>query len=180
MTLMKTIFTLIACLFLTSFAHAEDYYAKLLGGLNFAEGAKHQFRRDYIFSGALGYQSCYGIAFEAEYAFRRNKIKRFHYFGQDFSIPGSLQSSSYMANALWDFECGLFLGGGIGYDVQQFHVKEDSFRWDDNKKGFSWQLLAGLRYPLCNGTRIGLEYQLHKGPLKNIYNHSIGLTYELY
>lgn len=187
--------TLLILLFLVhSLAFAENVYISFLGGANFVEfhqheGIKPHFQTGYLLSGAVGYEWCNGLSLEAEYAYRRTSMSKIHYFGQDFHIPGSFQSSSYMANLIWDFpiECflsdsSLFLGGGIGYDVQQFHASQDGFRLNDNKKGFSWQWMVGLEYLLCNQTKISLEYKFHKGPLKNVYNHAIGvgLSYEIF
>lgn len=177
---------------LSSFTYADEnsLYAKLSAGVNCLQteskqGIKPSFHPGYIVSGAAGYQWCYGLNVEAEYAFRRNSMRKIHYFGQDFKIPGSFQSSSYMANLLWDFSpCNCFfesfqpfLGGGIGYDVQEFHATQDGFRTNQNKKGFAWQLMAGLNYPLFSCIGIALEYKFHKGPLNNIFSHAFGVSF---
>ena len=180
---------------LSSFIYADhdtydNFYTKLLGGVNFLQTEsngeiKPSFNPGYVVSGSLGYQWCSGLQVEVEYAFRRNSMRKIHYFGQDFKIPGSFQSSSYMANLLWDFsiwECFLgsiqpFFGGGIGYDVQQFQASEDGFKTVQNKKGFAWQLMAGLNYPLFSNTEIALEYRFHKGPLHNFFSHAIGVSF---
>ena len=189
-----------AQLCLSFFVHADDefstdnFYAKVFGGVNFLQtnsddGIKPNFDTGYIASGALGYHWCNGLQLEAEYAFRRNSMSNIHYFGQDFNIPGHFQSSSYMGNLLWNiplcwnlplWNCLLsytrpFLGGGIGYDVQQFHASDDGFRLNQDKKGFAWQLMAGFRYALSSRSDITLEYKFHKGPLHNFFSHAIGI-----
>ena len=184
---MKKIIALIVInLCFSSLAHTEDHlYTKVLGGVNFLQtesndGIKPEFHPGYIISGAFGYQWCQGWHVEAEYAFRRNSMKKIHYYGQDFKIPGSFQSSSYMANLLWSCFLGPatpFLGGGIGYDVQQFHACQDGFKTHRNQKGFAWQLMAGLNYPLFCCTEIALEYRVHKGPLNNIISYVIGVSF---
>lgn len=181
------------CLSFYAFADEYDdtgFYAKLFGGVNLLQtenhsGIKPSFHPGYMVSGAVGYQWCHQLRAEFEYAFRRNIMSRIHFFGQDFKTKGSFQSSSYMANLLWDcltWDCVLryvqpFVGAGIGYDVQQFHTGEEGFRLNQNRKGFAWQLMAGFNYPICSNTEISLEYKFHKGPLENIYSHVIGIGF---
>lgn len=181
-------------LFQAPLAHANDepssFYAQLFAGPNFVQtrkcsGIRPHFHEGYIVSGALGYHWCYGLSLEAEYAFRRNTLSSLNYYEQSFRIPGHFQSSSYMANVLWDlpkyrlWSCfgrlRPFLGVGIGYDVQQIHAHQNDFSWRRDKKGFAWQLLAGISYPLACQTEIELLYKFHKGPLHRIYNHSLGI-----
>lgn len=194
----KNVLILIIIFCLNTLVYAEDIYGnqpyvKLLGGVDFLQTQsdneiRPSFNPGYIISGAIGYQWCSGLHVEAEYAFRRNSMRKIHYFGQDFNIRGTFQSSSYMANLLWDFslwECSFgavqpYLGAGIGYDVQQFHAGQDGFRTTQNKKGFAWQLMAGFTSPFFNCSEISLEYRLHKGPLHNILSHvaAISFTYK--
>ena len=84
-----------------------NFYAKFLGGANFlqnttTEGNKSTYQTGYIFAGSLGYCWRYGLRLEAEYAFRRNAISKIHFFTEGFSKHGHFQTSSYMANLLWD------------------------------------------------------------------------------
>lgn len=178
---------------LGSFGHAieiSDYYSELLAGANFLQTKENgkiepDFHPGYIVSGVFGYHLSYGFRIEGEYAFRRNSLINLHYFGQDFLIDGHYQSSSYMANVFWDFSlwkcifrCSKpYIGGGVGYDVQQFHASEDSFRFNEDKKGFAWQIMLGLRYSLSSFSEISVEYKFHKGPLNHIYSHVVGIGF---
>lgn len=173
----------------------NNFYAEILGGANFLQtttdsGVKSNYRTGYIVAGTLGYRWCYGLRLEAEYAFRRNSLTKIHFFGRSFPIHGHFQSSSYMANVLWDLPlatwgyqcCGVhpFIGGGIGYDVQRVHGKNQDLVFNQKKRHFAWQVVAGIGYPLFCSTEISLEYKFHKGGLHYIYNHSLGLglTYQ--
>lgn len=172
----------------------HNFYAEFLGGANFLQaessgGIKSSFDAGYIVAGSFGYRWCYGLRVEAEYAFRRNDLTKIHFFGRSFSAHGHFQSSSYMANVLWDapfcnWGCDLwniqpFIGAGIGYDFQQIHAINEGLSFRKQKKGFAWQAIAGLKYPLFCDIDISLEYKCHQGGFSYIYNHSlgVGLTY---
>jgi opacity protein-like surface antigen len=176
--------------------HSKNIYLKVFGGANFLQterrdNVKSTYDTGYIISGSLGYCWDYGIRVEAEYAYRRNSLDKIHFFGRNFSMHGHFQSSSYMANVLWDIPlenwgCCLwklqpFIGGGIGYDFQQIHGKNTCMTYSIAKKGFAWQVMAGLAYPVFCNTEISLEYKFHQGGLSSIYNHSlgVGLKYHL-
>ena len=183
-----TMMTITLCLCTFTFADDEDannFYVKVLGGAHFLHadsngGIQPSFSPGYIVGGSLGYQLCYGLNVEAEYAFRRNNMRKIHFFGQDFKNRGSFQSSSYMANLIGNLsicECFQpFLGLGIGYDVKQFHTREAGFEIVNDKKGFSWQLMVGINYPYFCNTDVALEYRFHKGPLHNFYSHALAVS----
>ncbi len=179
-----------------SWDNENELYAEISGGANFIQsstsgGVTTKYKSGYIVSGSLGYSYCYGLRLEAEYAYRRNSLKNIHFFGRTFPIHGHFQSSSYMANLLWDLPlrswgCNVwqiqpFIGGGVGYDVQQLHANNSGFGYRESKNGFAWQVIAGLGYLIFCNTNISLEYKFHKGSLNHIYNHSfvVGLTYYL-
>lgn len=183
-----------SCNEIPCFSNNNNFYAEVFGGANFLQtesrgSLRTHYRTGYIVSGSLGYRWCYGLRLEAEYAFRKNTVKRVHFFGRSFNLHGHFESSSYMANLLWDLplsfcECDLwnirpFVGGGVGYDNQRTHAKILGTNFHKNKKHFSWQIIAGLGYPIFCNTDISVEYKFHKGGFKHIYNHSlgIGLTY---
>lgn len=166
-----------------------NFYAKVLGGVNFLQhtrlnGNKATYQTGYIISGSLGYNCCYGFRLEGEYAFRRNEIRKIHFFGQGFSKHGRLQTSSYMANLLWDLPLTLwgcsfwdmqaFIGAGIGYDFQQMHSSNSNIIFKQKWRHFSWQLMAGLAYPIFCDADMTLEYRYHKGGC-HFYNHSVGV-----
>jgi len=169
---------------------SNSFYAEIFGGANFLQtekrgGIKSYYRTDYLTSGSLGYRWCYGLRLEAEYAYRRNTLHKEHFFGRSFGVHGHFQSSSYMANVLWDLPlsklgCGFwkikpFIGGGIGYDYQQIRTRIFGLNFRENKKHFAWQVITGVGYPIFCHTDLSLEYKYHKGGFKHIHNHSVGL-----
>jgi opacity protein-like surface antigen len=169
----------------------SPFYVEAFGGANFLQtdqrhGIKSDYQTGYLFSGSLAYRWCYGLRLEAEYAYRRNTLKKIHFFGRSFRTHGHFQSSSYMANLLWDLplsSCGCdlwkirpFIGAGIGYGLQQLSSHNSAFVFTKmKKKHVAWQLIAGLSYPLFCHTDISIEYKFHKGGFSHIYNHSVGL-----
>lgn len=172
----------------------KNFYAEIFGGANFLQTTKKDWiKADYntgfIVSGSVGYQWNNGLRLEAEYAYRRNCLRRGHFFHRSFRLCGHFQSSSYMANLLWApplsswgcyfWKINPFVGGGIGYDFQQVHGGNGRICFKEDKRKFAWQILAGLGYPIFCNTDLSVEYKFHHGGFKNIYIHSIGagLTY---
>lgn len=164
------------------------FYAKILGGANFLQNTeiaenKSTYQTGYIIAGSLGVCLRYGLRLEAEYAYRRNAIRKTHFFVEGFSKHGHYQASSYMANLMWDlplssWKCAFrniqpFIGAGIGYDLKQMHASNSRVVFNQKWKHFSWQLMGGLAYPLFRNTEIALEYKFHPGGC-HFYNHSIG------
>jgi opacity protein-like surface antigen len=203
----RFILSFIACLSFCVYAGAYEgawddcccendtpFYAEVFGGANFLQtekrhGVKSDFDTGYIVSGSLGYRWCYGFRLEAEYAYRRNTFRKLHFYGEDFRTHGHFQSSSYMGNLIWDLPlsdwgCGCwdlqpFIGGGVGYDYQLVRAHEDDFNVKLRKKHFSWQVIAGIFYPIFCNTNISVEYKYHQGGFRHLYCHSVGvgLTY---
>lgn len=169
-----------------------NFYAKIFGGANFLEitSTRSTYQTGYVIGGSLGYHWHYGLHVEGEYAFRRNDIRKIHFFGEGSSKHGHFQTSSYMANLLWDlplssWECSFwniqpFIGAGIGYDFQQLRSSNSRIRFHQKWNHFSWQAMVGLTYPIFCNTEMSLEYKFHQGGC-HFYNHSIGvgLTYTL-
>lgn len=166
-----------------------QFYAKILGGANFLQntyitGNKATYQTGYMVGGSLGYCWRYGLRLEGEYAYRRNAIRKINFFDGDSSNHGHFQTTSYMANLLWDlplssWECALwniqpFVGAGIGYDFQQMHSSTDSIVFNQKWNHFSWQLTGGLAYPIFCNTEITLEYKFHEGGC-HFYNHVVGV-----
>lgn len=165
-----------------------NFYAKILGGVNFLKnteitGNKSTYETGNIIAGSFGYCLCDGLCLEAEYAFRRNAIRTVHFFVEGFSKNGHCQASSYMANLLWDlplssFGCAFgniqpFIGAGLGYDFRQMHASNCRIVFNQKWNHFSWQLMAGVSYPIFCNTELTLEYKFHAG--SHFYNHSIGV-----
>lgn len=161
----------------------RNFYAKILSGVNFLQSTNNAtYKTGYIVSASLGYYYCYGLRLEAEYAFRRNAIRKIHFFGEGSSHHGHFQTSSCMANLLWDLplsfcECWNiqpFIGAGIGYDFQQEHSSNSRVDFHQKWNHFAWQLIAGFAYPIFCNTDITLEYKFHQGGC-HFYNHSLGV-----
>lgn len=166
-----------------------NFYAKIFGGANFLQNTsidknKSTYQTGYLIAGSLGYRGCYGLRLEAEYAFRRNAIRKIHFYGEGSSKHGHFQTSSYMGNLLWDvplssWGCAFwnlqpFIGAGIGYDFQQMHSSNSRVNFNQKWHHFSWQVMTGLAYPIFCNTEITLEYKFHQGGC-HFYNHSVGV-----
>ncbi len=164
-----------------------NFYVKVLSGVNFLQntdisGNKASYETGYIVDGALGYSWWNGLSVEAEYAFRRNTIENIHLVGAGSAKHGHFQTSSYMANLLWDLpmpRCSSwkvepFVGGGIGYDFEQMHASNSRVVFSQQWHHFAWQLMAGLAYPIFCDTEITLEYKFHEGG-SHFLNHTVGI-----
>lgn len=167
----------------------SNFYAGILGGANFLQdtstnGNKASYKAGYIAGGSLGYCWHYGLRFEAEYAFRRNGISKINFITQGSSHHGYFQTSSYMANVLWDLPlcswgCSFwniqpFIGAGIGGDCQKMHSSNSRIIFNQKWNHLSWQAIAGFAYPIFRNTLITLEYKFHQGG-SHFYNNSIGV-----
>ncbi len=165
------------------------FYGRIFAGANFLQntslnGNKPKYDTGYIIEGSFGYHWCYGLRAEGEYAYRRNAIKKIHFPGQGSSNHGHFQTSSYMANLLWNLPssswgCALgnirpFVGAGIGYDFQQMHASNSRIDFHQKWNHFSWQLMAGLGYEIFCNTELALEYKFHQGGCQ-FNNHSVGI-----
>ncbi len=175
-------------------AQEKNLYARVLSGVNFLQntalnGNRASYQPGYVVSGALGYSWCYGLSLEAEYAYRRNEIKKIRFISQGSSHHGHFRTSSYMANLLWDvplcswgysfWNIQPFIGAGIGYDDQRMRASNSLVVFNQKWDHFSWQLMAGLAYPVFCNTTLSLEYQFHEGGCE-FNNHviGVGLTYK--
>lgn len=167
------------------FVNQTNLYTKFFGGVNLlqhsrTDGNRSTFKAGYIIAGSLGYYLSCDLRLEAEYAFRRNAIKRIDFFVEDFSTRGHFQSSSFMANLLWDLPvsfCGCahpFIGIGLGYDFQQMHSSNSRIIFNQKWNSLSWQVMTGLIYPIFCNADMTLEYKFHQGG-RHFYSHSIGI-----
>lgn len=178
-----------SCYFEESCCAAKgNFYARLLGGVNFLQNTKINGNRTsydpgYIIAASVGYHLQYGLSVEAEYAFRRNDIHKTHYYTEGSSNSGHFETSSWMANMLWNLPlsswgCNCwniqpFIGAGIGYDFQQMRSSNCRVRFKQDWRHFSWQLMAGLAYPIFCNTNLTVEYAFHQGG-SHFNNHSLG------
>ena len=162
-----------------------QFYAKILSGVNFLQNTtlndnKTTYKPGYLIGASLGYNWRYNLSLEAEYAYRRNALSKIHFFGGDSSHRGHFQTSSFMANLLWNVPyCPFqniqpFIGAGIGYDFQKMHSSNSTIVFNQKWNHFSWQLMAGLTYPIFCNTDISLEYKFHQGG-NHFYSHTLGL-----
>jgi opacity protein-like surface antigen len=183
-----------SCFYEDSGVHGSNFYAKIFSGDNFLQntsisGDNSTYQIGYIITGSLGYCWREDLRLEAEYAFRRNAIQKIHFYGEGISRHGHFQTSSYMANLLWDlplatWNCACwnlqpFIGAGIGYDLQQIHSSNSRIIFNQKWNHFSWQMMAGLTYPILCHTEITLEYKFHQGGCKfNDHSVGVGLVYK--
>lgn len=166
-----------------------NFYAKFLSGANFlqnttTDGNKSRYKAGYIIAGSLGYCWSCGLRLEAEYAFRRNAIKKIDFYVEGCSLGGHFQTSSVMANLLWDLPlsswgCAFrniqpFIGGGLGCDFQKMRSSNSRIIFCQKWKRLSWQVMAGLTYPIFCHTDMTLEYKFHQGG-RRFYNHTLGI-----
>jgi opacity protein-like surface antigen len=170
--------------------YKTNFYAKIFGGANFLlntsiDGNKTSYLPGYVFSGSLGNTwRCYGLSLEAEYAFRRNGIKKIHFITQGTSRHGHFQSSSVMANLLWDLlGCSFwkiqpFIGGGVGWDFQKLYSSNSRIRYHQSWDHAAWQVMAGFSYPIFRNTELTLEYKFHAGGDFQSNDVGLGLVYK--
>lgn len=169
--------------------YANNLYAKIWGGANFLQNTnitdnKSTYQTGYVVSGSVGWGFCNGFCLEAEYAFRRNAIKKIHFFGEGQSKHGHFQASSFMGNLIWDLpvtswgcqfqDIQPYVGVGIGYDFQQMQSSNSRIIFKQKWNHFSWQVMTGVAYPIFCNTDITLEYKFHQGG-SHFNNHSLGV-----
>lgn len=162
----------------------SSFYAKISGGANFIQSktlhdSKDHYKVGYLASSSIGFRWNTGISLEAEYAFRRNCLKNVKFEGHTYGVCGSLQTSSLMANLLWDLplSCSLnpYVGGGIGYDFHELHASYHNYRYKFEKNAFAWQFIGGVKYPIFSNADLSLEYKFHSSNLKGFHDHSVAL-----
>lgn len=200
----KNILLLLMSFLFFSIAHGQDQesndektfcidqtnlYVKFLSGANFlkntiTDGNKSRFKTGYIIDVLLGYRWPCGLRLEAEYAFRKNAIKKIDFYTEGCSFSGHFKNSSLMANLLWDlslssWECTFgdikpFIGVGLGYDFQKMHSSNSRIIFCQKWNNLSWQAMAGLTFPIFCNTDMTLEYKFHQGR-NHFYNNSVGI-----
>lgn len=163
--------------------HGSNFYAEFQGGVNFVQntnrdGNRASYDTGYILDGFVGYQWQYGLALEFEYAYRRNDLRRIDFVQEGFSTQGHFQNTSLMGNLVWT-GCPIWnilpsVGAGLGYDYQKMHAINTRVLFNQKWNHFSWQLMAGLSYPIFCNAEVTLDYTFHSGG-HHFYNHSVGL-----
>ncbi len=171
------------------------FYLGAIGSANYLEAKKANeikvnFHTGYALTGLVGYKLCNGVRFEGEYTFRKNRIDkaRVDAYGTSHGFHGYIKTSSFMGNLLWDlpvekWECNLhkfqpYVGVGIGYDYGKI-------AWGLHRVSgwnYSWQLMAGVAYPITDRLDASVEYKFHRMKdlydfhnARELYDNSIGI-----
>lgn len=144
----------------------EGFYVGALGGANWADTHHVKSNTGYGVVGSLGYKFCSGLRVEGEVGYRRNCVEKVKFEGLYFNTHGHLSTVSYLANVLYDIPLDCFcikpyLGAGIGYARadRKFIVQDFAFDERHRNKGFAWNLIAGLAYPICDCIDLDLQYR---------------------
>lgn len=142
-------------------------YAGIFGGVNWLDyhREEHHANPGGIVGAEIGY-AWTNWRSEFEFSYRYNKLE--HRRRHEHSY-------SFMVNEYYDFcaiHCGCFqlrpfLGAGIGYDRVHTQQGEES-----KHSGFSWQLMGGVAYELCDNIELDAEYKFHRAH-RRIYDHSL-------
>ena len=191
----KRVFTLIACLATTLSLYGYDdstegFYAGGLGGANWQPEDKQdnnqlKFKTGYVVGLFAGYKFGNPFRLEGEVSYRHNDFKKVKVLGIRRPIEGRVESASFLANAIYDFEFTSsftpYVGVGLGYTSETLtatfaNIPELRIEGKDN--GFSWQAIAGVSTPISCNTDLGVEYRyLNK---KHEANHALALAVRRY
>ena len=160
-----------AAALLTVPAHAEDFYAKLFGGVGFEQDQDFtglisgvdtgagtlETDTGYVVGGAVGYNVIDNFAIEAEIAYRANEIEGGFVNGTAFAIDDDLESLSFMGNVVYTAPefAGFtpYIGGGAG--AARIGFSEAGER----DYVFAYQGFAGVSYPITQIVSAGVEYR---------------------
>lgn len=182
----KLLFSVSALLGFSVFTNAdaaccENFYVGALGGADWSRTDNHNHGHHHhhdskvggILGATVGYRwgdccgcGLNGLRTEAEFAYRANK--HHHEDGGHRRV----RTTSILANVLYDIQTCYcftpFLGAGIGYaNTSKSHEE------GHHQKGFAWQLIAGVSYPLCDCIDVDLEY--HYFVPKKSHHHTLAL-----
>ncbi len=166
----------------------EGFYLSGFGGLNFLEARKHHdvkldFKTGVDAGINIGYRWCGGLRLEGEFAYRYNKNDkvRVHDDFDSFTthVGGHYRTWALMANVLYDIPvCWCltpYIGAGIGYAHQNIRLGRCDFDTEGSKKGFAWQLIAGVTYPIDDCWDLALEGRYFRGNVKRVDNYNVNL-----
>lgn len=169
----------------------QGFYAGLLGGANWANLSGHHghhhdsdhhhksYKNGYVVGGSVGYQWCQGFRLEGEIAYRKNDQRSHHkkhnHDSDSHHEHGRLSTWSYMANGIYEvpvdcYSLKPYVGFGLGYADQKIHNKKHHHKKNDHRKGFAYQVIAGIAYPICEEFDINLEYRFFRA--KNSSNNN--------
>lgn len=172
---------LLLCGLATTSLKADSFYVGAFGGGVWIQDDLDYFDLDYhpgyTYGGSAGYQwSCSGWRVEGEFAYTRNRIKRFEFGPIEFRVHGRQSYYQGMGNIIYDFciptsYCHPFVGVGGGWYQQRIELENGGFVKEDD---IAWQLLAGLSYEVNCCYSIELTYVLFK-PRQEFYLHNARL-----
>jgi opacity protein-like surface antigen len=148
----------------------------------------------YYVGGKIGTTFSPIIRFEGECIFQRSNVGYVQTGTIQLSnVHGNINVWALMTNIVFNLNCEFplipFIGGGLGYGQANGHWKgslvemvgnhlsyEEHIKAKFNKQGFAWQVLAGLRYYLCQRWEASLEYRYLKIEERRVSNHKLGLA----
>jgi opacity protein-like surface antigen len=151
-----------------AFGESRGWYVKLQGGVSSMadtdfSGEKvlgsgsvdTSFDTGAAFGGAIGYGVTPTFDLEIDYTYRQNDISSGKRAGRTVLSGGDYASVAVMMNGIYRFEVDYavkpYLGIGIGFlqEVDSDLEFADGGKLEDlEDRGFAWQGLAGLAYPL--------------------------------
>jgi opacity protein-like surface antigen len=162
-------------------AEAEGLYVGAFGGVSILEdsdltvdnaGLSYDVEVDsdtgWALGGALGYAFDFGLRTEAELAYRRNDLDKFHVTNplpSTVSVDGDTTALSILGNVWYDipvsFALRPYVGAGIGMASVGVNDAESAVAdvIDDSDWVLAYQLGAGLAYALSAGWDVTAEYR---------------------
>jgi len=185
----RYIFALI--LFASSLSARENtFYLSGMSGLNWLylqkqrDGTTGNFKTGWLAGGAIGFRACGGFRIELESAYRRNSVNWIEVDGDRYHPGGAESNTSVMINLTQDINCFRFcaipyVGFGAGYAFDNGIISVDDVEHIKKDKGFAWQAILGLNYPLTCQLEAGLEYRFFKPQLRG-FDQSIGVALRYY
>ena len=174
------------------------FYIGAFGGANWLhigkiDGIRLKSKTGFTGALSLGYKFDNSFRIEGEVSYRRNRLDRKHlareFYQEDSHVKThcKLDSWSYMANFLYDFDqvsCCLpnvvpYVGVGLGYTRNHADLKA---RYGDHKAdvkisghGICYQGIAGVGYQLTDSTTLAVEYRYFAGK-NHARDHGVGLA----
>jgi len=150
----------------TAKADLFDYF-EIQGGLTMApelatSGVDGDIETGFNVGGALGWQLAPELALEADFFYAQS-----HMDGP-LITASHLESFSFMANAIWSFDCGgkwrPYIGAGLG--GAQITISDGTFNFigstdftGDSTIVFAWQGMGGVSIPVADAIELFLEYR---------------------
>lgn len=164
-----------------------DYYLQVVGGANFKPTVKE--KRDHFkhcweydtgafAGGALGFKVC-DFRMEGELGYRHNKLRSLRMDKFKIRLHNDVTTWSGLANLYYDLPCTFqnikaYVGGGVGYARSKDHSPHYQPKdFMAVKRGFAWQLIAGISYPVTHYLDLLLEYRYFHTRIEKGANHDL-------